>query len=128
MKINRYLIIFLLAPLFAFTVHKYYISLTKIDFIASSSSIQITMRFFIDDVEKTLNQRYDTKLKLAESDENKNADELLNRYIQSKFKITVDENVVLLDYLGKEYKNDVVLIYIEAIDIASIKNINGGEI
>ena len=123
MTSKQYLIIALLVPLFAFTAHKYYISLTKIDFISAEKSVQVTMRFFIDDIEKTLEQRYETDLNLATLQENKNADILLERYIQSKFNISIDGTVEPLHYLGKEYKNDIVFFYIELTNIGSINSI-----
>ena len=50
--------ILLLIPLFAFTMHKYYLSSTKIEYKKESKTIQITMRFFIDDLQETINRTY----------------------------------------------------------------------
>ena len=123
MTIKRHLIVVLLVPVLAFTAHKYYISLTQIDFIPAKKSVQITMQFFIDDLENTLETRYETELNLATFEENKNADILIERYIQSKFSITIDSVRKPLDYLGKEYKNDLVLFYIELTNVRSINRI-----
>ena len=38
----------------AFGTHEYYISLTKIKYVEEKKSVQITMSYFIDDVEKVL--------------------------------------------------------------------------
>jgi len=116
--------IFLLAiPLFAFTMHKYYISMTKIKYVQEERSVQITMRFFIDDLEKTLNNRFKKDFKLANSDELKETDKLLNFYMQQKFDIIINEQTVEYTYIGKEYENDVVFIYLEATDIDNINSI-----
>jgi len=113
----------LVIPLFAFTMHKYYISMTKIKYVQEERSVQITMRFFIDDLEKTLNNRFKKDFKLANSDELKETDKLLNFYLQQKYDIIINEQTVEYTYIGKEYENDVVFIYLEATDIDNINSI-----
>ncbi|MCF6296944.1 MAG: hypothetical protein L3J08_03015 [Flavobacteriaceae bacterium] len=125
MKTLNKIILILLIPLLAFTTHKYYISLTKIDFIKEKKVVQITMRFFIDDIQSTLENRYEIKLELGTKEENKEADLFLKKYINQKFKITINNKTTYFSYLGKEYENDVVFIYLE---INNIENINQIEI
>ena len=74
MRFSKKFIVLLFIPLLAFTLHKYYISLTKIDYIENKKTVQITMRFFIDDIENTLQNRYNTTLDLATQEENKKSD------------------------------------------------------
>ncbi len=93
MKEVKILFLILIIPLFAFGLHKYYISLTKIDYVEKERSVQITMRFFIDDIEKTLENRYETELELATDQENKNANLFLEKYIASKFEVTINHIV-----------------------------------
>ena len=124
MKELKNLLWVLIIPLFAFGSHKYYISLTKIDFIEEEKSVQITMRFFIDDIENTLESRYDVELDLATKEENKKANIYLEKYITSKFEIIINQDIKKFDFLGKEYKNDVVFFYLEIVDIVSIDQIS----
>ena len=111
-------------PLFAFGLHKYYISLTKIDFIEKEKSVQITMRFFIDDIEKTLESRYELELELATEKENEKSDMYLEKYISSKFEVIINQNITTYKYLGKEYENDIVFFYMEINDIEVINQIS----
>ena len=124
MKELKILFLILVIPLFAFGVHKYYISLTKIDFVEKEKSVQITMRFFIDDIEKTLEGRYKIELELATEEENKNANIYLEKYIASKFEIIIDQKVKSFKFLGKEYENDIVFFYLEITNIEMIKQIS----
>ncbi len=117
------LLILCILPIFAFAAHKYYISLTKVYYDQEEKSLQITMRFFIDDVQKTLDNRYETNLELATKNEDKKADFYLNKYITQKFKIKVNNELQNLNYLGKEYENDVVYFYLESKNIESIQSI-----
>lgn len=116
-------IIILFIPLLAFTVHKYYISLTKIDYIKEEKLIQITMRFFIDDIENTVQNRFNILLSLDTKEENIKADLFLKKYISQKFKVKINNTYKNFSYLGKEYKNDVVFIYLEMTDIEYINEI-----
>ena len=70
MNIGKFLILFTLLPLFAFTaMHKYYISVTQVNYVQEKQSLQITSRIFIDDFENLLRERYDDTIILAEKDE-----------------------------------------------------------
>jgi hypothetical protein len=62
MKFSKYLTLFFLIPLFAFTLHKYYISLCEIEYVEEQESIQIIIGIFIDDLELSLNKEHKTKL------------------------------------------------------------------
>lgn len=116
-------IILLIIPLLAFTAHKYYISLTKIDYIKDKKEVQITMRFFIDDIENTLQNRFNITLELATKQENKKANFYLEKYITQKFKVNINDEDKVYRYLGKEYDNDVVFFYLEIPDIENINKI-----
>ena len=116
--------IFLLAiPLLAFTAHKYYISMTKIKYVKEKRSIQITMRFFIDDIEKTVNARFKKDFKLATPEESTDTDKFLNLYIHQKFEYKINDQFVNYTFLGKEYENDIVFFYLESADVDDIKSI-----
>ena len=124
MKGIKIFLLIMTIPLFAFGLHKYYISLTKIDFIEKEKSVQITMRFFIDDIEKTLESRYELELELATEKENEKSDMYLEKYISSKFEVIINQNITTYKYLGKEYENDIVFFYMEINDIELINQIS----
>ncbi len=123
MKFHKRIILLVIIPLLAFSTHKYYISLTKIDFIENKKTVQITMRFFIDDIENTLQSRYNVQLGLATKDENKKTNFYLEKYINQKFIVTINNKEKAYKYLGKEYDNDVVFFYLEITDVDKIDEI-----
>ncbi len=118
--IKKILLVLIILPLFAFTLHKYYISLTKIDYVKEKKTVQITMRFFIDDIEKTLNDRFQKSFELATKNELKKTDNYIALYINQKFHIKINDHEKSYEYLGKEYDNDVVYFYLEIVDIENI--------
>ena len=117
--------IILLIPLFAFTMHKYYVSSTKIEYKKENGTLQITMRIFIDDLQETINNTYQNNFELAVSNEPKELDSLINNYTLKKFEVIVDEDKKTYSFLGKEYKNDEIYLYFE---ISNIKRINSIEV
>lgn len=121
MKNKFYLL--LLLPFFAFTLHKYHLSLTKVNFNDEKQSVQITSRYFIDDIERVVNKKETITLELATKIEHKNADSLLQNYLLEKLKIRINKKNSTLKYLGKEYEDDIVYFYLEIDSVQSISTI-----
>jgi hypothetical protein len=101
--------------------HKHYISLTQIEYTPAEKSLQITMRFFIDDLEKAVGGRFDKNLALATADEMKNADMYIERYLESKFNLWVNETERTPNYLGKQYEDDQVFFFLEVEKVENIE-------
>ncbi|MFD1316876.1 DUF6702 family protein [Namhaeicola litoreus] len=121
--------IFILVSLFflSFTVHKYYVSVTEIKFAEQKQELQISMRFFIDDIELALNQRFNKEFELSTVKEPLDTDKFLELYIAQKFQIKINGKTISTRYLGKEYENDVVYFYliaekINAVDVIEVTN------
>ena len=113
-----------LLPLLAFTAaHKFYVSATDIEYNEENGSLQIISHVFIDDLEKLLKERYHPDLYLLKKGEHPKADAFIERYFRDKMNIRVNGKDVELNYLGKEYDNDELLIYIEVSDVDPLKTI-----
>ncbi|GLB50523.1 DUF6702 family protein [Neptunitalea lumnitzerae] len=103
--------------LLSFTVHKYYVSTTEVTYSSKAKSFQITSRLFIDDVERTLNERYGINCQLDSDKEFKDAEKYLSLYFQEKFKIYLNGKQTPYQFLGKEYDTDLIKCYIEIPNI-----------
>ena len=123
MKIRILITLFLLSSvtLQSFRVHKHYISLTQIEYNENEKSLQITMRFFIDDLEKAVGGRFDKNLALATPEELKNSDAFIQRYLDSKFKLWLNKTEITPNYLGKQYEDDQVFFFLEVNDVEKIE-------
>lgn len=120
------LLILLIVPFFAFAaIHKYYISVTQIDYLQNKQSVQITTRIFIDDLEKLLRERYDETITLTGKNEPNTADLYIERYLNEKIKIKINNKEASLSFIGKEYDVDLVKCYLE---IEGVKKIESFEI
>ena len=105
----------------SFGPHKHYISLTQIEYVPAEKSLQITMRFFIDDLEKAVGSRFDKNLALATPDEMKNADVYIERYLENKFKMWLNGTELTPNYLGKQYEDDQVFFFLEVDKVDNIE-------
>ena len=110
---KKYIFLLLIIPLLSFTIHKYYISLTKIDYIKESKSVQITMRIFIDDLESTLNKINNKSFELDTKSELEDANIFIEKYLLKQFEVNINGTIRNYKYLGKKYENDVVFLFAE---------------
>lgn len=123
MKVFKFLVFIFIVPLFAFTsMHKYYISVTHINYVKEKKSLQITSRIFIDDFENVLKSNYDEDIVLAEKDEPKIIDTYIDRYLQDKIKLSINSKSVTFNFIGKEYEGDIVKCYLEVEHIKHIES------
>lgn len=123
---KKTLLIFLaLLPLIAFTAaHKFYVSATNIQYKEEQQSLQIISHVFTDDLEDLLQTRYSKDLYLVKGEEHPEADRYIQRYFQDKLHISVNGKKRKLNYIGKEYEKDQLLVYIEVEDVEPLKNIS----
>ena len=124
MKYFRISLLLLIFPLISATsAHKFYVSITKIEYVKEKKSLQIITKIFTDDIEDALQQRYDPSISLDTKKETEAADEYLQKYILQKLNIKVNGKPVQLNYIGKEYDLDMLVAYIEVTNVPNLKSI-----
>ena len=102
-----------------FKSHDYYVSTTQLEYISEKDVIQITIKIFKDDIESVISQKNQT---ISDSDLIQ-INRKLNEYIIEKFRISVNNDNMILDFIGKEYKKDMIQIYYEVKLVEKIKKI-----
>ncbi|WP_299782754.1 DUF6702 family protein [uncultured Formosa sp.] len=124
MKAFNYYLLLFLVPLLAFTTaHKYYVSITEVHYVKEKKSVQIITRIFIDDLEKLVRERFDESITLAGKNESEKVDYYLEKYLTEKIKIKINGQNTVLQFIGKEYDNDIAICYIEIPKIDHISDI-----
>ncbi|MBT8394802.1 MAG: peptidase E [Bacteroidia bacterium] len=122
-KYKLVLLILVISFLSFNTLHKYYVSVTEIEYISEQKSLQIISRVFIDDFESTLRNRYDERLTLAVDNEDELVNYYTERYLKEKLKITINGEPIQFNFIGKEYEDDLMLSYLEAVNLDEISTI-----
>lgn len=100
------------------TLHKFYVSVTSLNYDEEDQVFQVTTRIFVDDFEVLAKERYDVQLELATDREAKDVDYYVEKYLRAKLVFELDGTVVKYDYLGKKYDDDVMVCYLELPNIA----------
>lgn len=123
MKFSKILLLVFILPLFAFnTMHKFYISVTQINYIEDKQSVQITSRIFIDDFENILRERYDESITLAGKNEPQTVNAFVERYLKEKIAIKINNEKANIIFIGKEYDGDIMRCYLEIEGVKSIQS------
>jgi len=123
MIFRKHFALFLLIPLFAFGLHKYYISLCEIAYIEEKQSIQVILGVFIDDLEVTLNKDYDSNLYLATEREVENIDEIYEDYLNKNFNVIVNQQQTYYTFIGKKYYYDFVRFYLANLETPKLNSV-----
>ncbi|MEO8793905.1 MAG: DUF6702 family protein [Daejeonella sp.] len=100
--------------------HKFYTSLTQIEYNSKSKSAEVIMNLFTDDLEKALTRQLNHPVKSSDKDFQKNC----FSYIDKKFQVTDSKNRLLKNnYVGLEFKRDMVSIYLEIKNPGDLNNL-----
>ena len=122
-KISLILASFFLLSGFKSGAHEFYLSVTEIEYNNEKQSLQIITRVFIDDFEDVLNERYGADLQLSEEAEEGAVAENISKYLKQKLRLQVNGEELQLNYLGKEYDADQLILYIEVENVTPFNNI-----
>ncbi|NNJ89907.1 MAG: hypothetical protein HKP53_10920 [Eudoraea sp.] len=112
------LFLLILPLLMLFGAHKFYVSVTNIEYYEKGKALQITSRVFIDDYEKVLEERYDVKTLIGTHEELSNADEYIEKYLNAKFLVKINGKPTPYQFLGKKFDNDIMICFLEIPDIS----------
>lgn len=122
---KKFTLLLFILPLFAFSsIHKYYVSLSDIQYNAKNKSVEIIMNVFIDDIEEALNKDFNIDAQISNLNEVANINGYFKEYLEKNFKITINSEAKTYNFLGKEYDGDTVYFYLEIENILDIKTIN----
>lgn len=97
----------------SFTVHKFYVSVTQVDYVQNKGRVEITSRIFIDDFNVVLEKKFNKKIYLASNREISGAKDLVKTYLKEKIKVRINNKLIETESLGTEIDNDVLICYLK---------------
>lgn len=117
---NAILWVILFVALSSFSAaHKFYVSVTQVEYSEKDASLQIISRIFVDDMEATLEERYGITARLGTPEESGLAKEYVSRYFQTKFNVEVNGEEREVEFLGYRFDKDLLVCYLEVSGIPS---------
>ena len=115
------LLILLLLP-FTIQAHKYYTSVTQLDFNPTEKCFQVTMNVFVDDLEAALTQENKQVVKWKSDQPALN--NLLLKYLNKHFNVKLNQKPASqFRLIGTKEKKDLLIIYFEIPLEKTLKNI-----
>lgn len=93
--------------------HKFYLSVTQMEFDTDKNRITAISRVFVDDLEETLRQRYDVQLALGTDREDAMASFYIARYVEQKLIVKMNNEPLKFSFAGFTYQNDQIVLLSE---------------
>ncbi|MDR5591852.1 DUF6702 family protein [Christiangramia sediminicola] len=103
--------------------HETYLSVTEIEYNQEQKSIQVISRVFIDDFEDVLSKRYQKDISLSYKEDLNTIKLLMEKYLDKKLVLRVDDKEVELKLLGSKFDADQIVLFLEAKNINAFKKV-----
>ncbi|MES2005332.1 MAG: DUF6702 family protein [Bacteroidota bacterium] len=104
-------------------VHPFFVSVIEINHNAKEATVEISVRVFTEDLEKTLQKYTTAKLDMRKPSDNAFLDKQINNYISQKIRLKVNGQPVTLLYIGHEIQQESVWSYFEVPKVADMKKL-----
>ncbi len=118
----KWLILFVLSN-FCMNHHPILVSVTELEHNAAEKTVEISCKLFVDDFEKTLRKKYNTKVDLLDAKLKIEMNRIVNDYIQKHFSVSIGGKKVNLQFLGFEIQEEGVISFFEIKNVTKIENI-----
>ena len=116
---------FLIGTIF-FPFHDFHVTHTNIHYNDESKSMEITIKVAIEDLEKSIENKFTKKLDdLSDNQENINSEKLIIEYFRNNLTFSVQENTKEFKWVGKETSNNLhdIYLYFEIPNFVKNENI-----
>lgn len=120
---NRWFYFLLLVTSFcliSFTIHKFYVSIYQINYVANKKRVEITARLFVDDLNVVLEKNYHKKTFLGLENESLEDLTLLKKYLSDHLLLKINGAKKSFLFISKELENNVLVCYLKVTDVSKI--------
>ncbi len=104
-------------------IHPFFVSVIEINHNAKEATVEISVRVFTEDMEKTLQKYTSTKIDMANPADNAFLEKQLGNYLSQKLQLKIDGKPVTLNYVGHEIQKESVWCYLEVPKIPDMKKL-----
>ena len=95
-------------------IHPYHVGSVEINYNAKTKTFEISAKFFLDDLENSLNAKYSKTLHFGEEKSKAGLDQALENYFAEYFKLKSNNKFLKINYLGFEEDKESVNVYLES--------------
>jgi len=105
-------------------MHPFYISMTDINYNNKSQSLEVSVRIFTDDFEKTLRKNCNCKVDLLSASDKKAMEPVINNYIQKHLQLKIDGKMCSLEFVGYSQEEESTWNYFQVKNVTQLKRID----
>ena len=103
--------------------HPLHVSVCEINHKAEKEWLEITIKIFADDFQDVLEDRTGINTKLGTEEEHIQANGFIYDYLKEKIKLKINDEIVSLQFVGKEVENLVTWCYLYVPNVNNISSI-----
>lgn len=123
-RLIRIFTLVVVASIFISASHPVYVTVTEIEHNATAHTLEISCKFYVDDLETTLRQISGTKIDLMAPKTDATNDKLINTYVSKHLLLKVNDQNVVLKYIGFELDKEALYAFFEVSQINNLKKIS----
>ena len=95
----------------------------EFNYNSKSKTFEITGKFFLDDLENALKEKYGTPVHFNDAKYSAQINEFLQQYCSEYLKLKADNKFVKINYIGFEEDSEAVNIFLESEIVTSPKKV-----
>jgi hypothetical protein len=103
--------------------HPFYVSVIEIEHNKKDKTAEISIRIFSTDLETTLNKFNNSKLDVSKPENKKQVELALDKYIQQKLSISIENKPATMHLIGFEHQLESIWSYFVIDKVASMKTV-----
>lgn len=104
-------------------VHPYHVGSVEINYNSKSKTFEVTGRFFLDDLENGLSEKYGKPFHFNDVKYKAQINEALKNYSLEYFKLKSDNQFLKINYVGYEEDSESVNVYLESEKVENPKKV-----
>lgn len=103
--------------------HPYHVGSVEINYNSKSKTFEITGRFFLDDLENGLSEKYGKALHFNDAKYKTQLDNALKNYCSEYFKLKTNNQFLKINYIGYEEDSESVNVFLETETVNNPKKV-----
>ena len=104
--------------------HPFYVSVTEINQNSAAKTLEISCKFFSDDLEQIIEKDYKAQLDITLEKDKDAFNKYIPDYISKHFLLTINAKLAAINYVGFEKEKESAYAYFEVKEITDVKTIN----
>ncbi|MCH1517237.1 MAG: hypothetical protein L7T62_01340 [Flavobacteriaceae bacterium] len=98
--------------------HDYYLSTTSIKWVPEKQQLQLTSRFFLEDIEAYMQNKQNNKVVFSPDSHPDDTDAFVKDFFLDNISLQINDSSHEINYLGREYQDEFLVVYAEVTELS----------